>query len=529
MSPSENVRKQLEYARLATVSNAHIVLDEDLNEKLNTECVKQVIGSYKLTRMTATKVIGMISGEMKWKKTFALLLYIGAGHLIENFMCKNFCIPAKTVDSYLRELIPDEQTRGIFFMDQWIFLAPVFELGWHQDLAPSSHLPFLADKAIKDQGANSTIFEVTIPQSNLLLQSERPYLLERGDRSDGKFSNDNNTHARTLVRYNLIRKELEDLEMADHEIMIHKDLKHECIIPLYASYRHKEKFNLLLPKGGKRLKAYFQENTTWSEIQYLSAIHGLSDALKAIHKISTEGRNWAQIGCHGDLKPSNVLVDAHNFTLIDFGLTKIRQPSESSGGSNGMTGPYAAPECFHNTADSSSVESLTACDIWSFGCILAELVVFMNAPSKDVFKQYEKDRKRTQDGVTSSAFHKFGQYNEGTWARLGAIEKESQSIAIKHLINLLRVMLQIDYSKRPNAETVTETIAGIKDGHSNPGRNLQFAPGLIQGQAVTEVPGSNTSPSMASANQPHAALQSRKSEIGIQPKHLVIVFVLADV
>ncbi len=102
--------------------------------------------------------------------------------VIENFMCKDFCIPAKTVkDSDLRELIPDEQTRVIFCTNQRIFLAPVFELERHYDLAPSSHLPFLADKAIKDRGANSTIFEVTIPQSKLLLQSERPDPLERGD------------------------------------------------------------------------------------------------------------------------------------------------------------------------------------------------------------------------------------------------------------------------------------------------------------------------------------------------------------
>ncbi len=195
-----------------------------------------------------------------------------------------------------------------------------------------------------------------------------------------------------------------------------------------------------------------------------------------------------------------------------------------------MTGPYAAPECSHHTADSGSVESLTACDIWSFGCILAELVVVHECSEQGRLQAIRKGPQENSRWSNKLCFPQvWSTCNEGTWARLGAIEKESQSIAIKHLINLLRVMLQIDYSKRPNAETVTETIAGIKDGHSNPGRNLQFAPGLIQGQAVTEVPGSNTSPSIASANQPHAALQSRKSEIGIQPKHLVIVFVLADV
>ena len=195
-----------------------------------------------------------------------------------------------------------------------------------------------------------------------------------------------------------------------------------------------------------------------------------------------------------------------------------------------MTGPYTAPECFLTAADSNRIESPRACDIWSLGCILAELVVFMNAPDKHVFEHYDKDRKRTQGGVTSSAFHKFGQHHEGTWLRLDAIEKESQSIAIKQLVSLIRAMLQINFSRRPNAETVTETIAGISEGHPNPCRNLQYLPECTEKvQTMTEVPGSNTLPSTASANHRQAALQSQRLQIGIQPKRSIKSFVLADV
>ena len=444
-------------------------------------------------------------------------------------MNSNFDIPAKTAnDSELRELIPKEETRELFVKHQRTFLAPVFEFERHQDLPWASILPFLEDKPIGDQGANSTIFEITVPQSKLSPQSETQ--LDRKNRYDGKFFNETNSGKKRLVRYNLIRKEVEDRQLADHEIKIHKDLNHPHIIPLYASYRYRGKTNLLLPKRGERLKPYFPKTTTWSESEYLSAIHGLSDALKAIHHFSTENRSWAQIGCHGDLKPSNVLVDGHTFTLIDFGLTKFKQPSESSGASNAMIGPYAAPECFLTTADSNRIESPRACDVWSFGCILAELVVFMNDPGKDVFEKYAKDRKKTQGGVTSSAFHKFGLHHEGTWVQLNAIEKESQSIAIKHLVNLIRAMLQIIPSRRPSAETVTETIAGIIRGDPNPCRNLHFGLDYIEEvQETTEVPGSNTLPSMASANQGQGALQSSRLQIGIQPERLMRLFALADV
>ena len=518
MSASDSVHEQLKHARVTTVSMAHIILNEDVDKILNNECLKQVIDRYKLRHMRASRVVTKIAGDMMWKKTFALLLYLGTGDLIEAFIEKNFRIPVKREDDKdLRELIPREEKRSQFFTDQRMFDAPVFEFQLHSNLVGSSHLPFLEEEAFEDQGANSKIFAITVPRSNLFPESEALHQLKIGNILEGNFANENNVRKdRRIVRYRLIRKELEDNEFAEEELTIHKELNHQCIIPLFTSYQYRGKFNLLLPKCGKRLKPYFQENTSWSEAQYLSAIHGLSDALKAIHNLSTPEKSWTRKGCHGDLKPNNVLVDYRKFTLIDFGLTRIRQPSESSGGSNRMTGPYAAPECFNSTAE-TLIESYSACDIWSFGCILAELVVFMDSPSKHVFEQYEKDRRSIQGSLKSSAFHKFGQHNNGTWTRLDAIEKKNnQSPAIRGLIGIIRGMLQIDHWRRPNAQTVTDAIAGIMEGRPGPGPILQSATGSVDRvQSVIEPTGNNISPSIASANQSQAALQSRKSQIGI--------------
>ena len=275
VSASDSVREQLIHARFTTASMAYIILDEDLDKILDKECLKQIIQRYKLKHMLAGHVINKIAAKMKWKKILALLLYIGAGNRIEAFIENNFRIPVQSVkDKCLLELIPSEEKRTQFYTDQRIFLSPVFKHHSYAKLATWSHLPFLEEKDFKSQGANSKIFEVTIPVSNL---SPQPETLN-GNKFEGYFTNEKNPRTdRIIVRYNIIRKEIEDDEFAEHELRIHKELNHQCIIPLYASYRFKSKLNLLLPKRGKSLKPFFEGNTTqWTETEYLSAIHIIS-------------------------------------------------------------------------------------------------------------------------------------------------------------------------------------------------------------------------------------------------------------
>ena len=514
---SDAVCEQLKSHRVQNAWGAPIMLLEDLKKILNEESLKQIIGGYDLKRMEAAVIVKKIAEKSKWTKTFALLLEIGAGNLIESF------VSTESIDSHLRELIPDDKKVTQFVNGQSTFFTPVFEHEHSYDLELTRQLPFLKNEPIKDQGANSRIFEITIPLSCLAPHTKIPDLLKRQNESSGFFSNRRNWNKRSLVRYNLIRKELEDNDLAEDEIRIHKQLRHRCIIPLFASYRYNGVFNLLLPKCGERMKPYLEQHTDWSESQYLSAIHGLSDALKAIHDAPTADQIYTKKGCHGDLKPSNILVEGGSFILIDFGLGKIRQPSESSGGKHSMTGIYAAPECYDPEAH--GVESLRACDVWSFGCILAELVVFMDTPGRDAFTNYERERKETQGGRTSTAFHKSGQHKERVWVPLDTIEKQTHSIVIKKLIQLIRSMLKINSRERPDAKAVEKTIAGIKDMEqrptSNPDRDVH--PALGNNEEVKAFGGrceSVVSALMTSANQPEAGeaeLRARKVQISIDP------------
>uniref|UniRef100_A0A7S2JNX2 Mitogen-activated protein kinase n=1 Tax=Cyanoptyche gloeocystis TaxID=77922 RepID=A0A7S2JNX2_9EUKA len=77
---------------------------------------------------------------------------------------------------------------------------------------------------------------------------------------------------------------------------------------------------------------------------------------------------------HRDLKPSNLLVNRNcDLKICDFGLARLANPSESATGFNlteyVATRWYRAPEIML-----SSREYTKAIDVWSTGCIFAELL-----------------------------------------------------------------------------------------------------------------------------------------------------------
>ena len=73
---------------------------------------------------------------------------------------------------------------------------------------------------------------------------------------------------------------------------------------------------------------------------------------------------------HRDIKGSNVLVDRHgNLKIADFGLANFFQPSQKQPlTSRVVTLWYRPPELLLGATDYG-----VAVDLWSSGCILAEL------------------------------------------------------------------------------------------------------------------------------------------------------------
>uniref|UniRef100_M8CQT0 Lectin-domain containing receptor kinase A4.2 n=1 Tax=Aegilops tauschii TaxID=37682 RepID=M8CQT0_AEGTA len=106
-----------------------------------------------------------------------------------------------------------------------------------------------------------------------------------------------------------------------------------------------------------------QEVLTW-QVRY-QIILGLASAVLYLHQ------EWDQCVVHGDIKPSNIMLDeSFNTKLGDFGLSRLIDHGMSLQTMTGMAGTpgYLDPECV--ITGKASTES----DMYSFGVTLLEIV-----------------------------------------------------------------------------------------------------------------------------------------------------------
>lgn len=160
-----------------------------------------------------------------------------------------------------------------------------------------------------------------------------------------------------------------------------RTLKHPNIVELLASYTHGTSTNLLFPQAEMNLHEFFAsaESITTSRNLLYSGMYGLSDALRCIHNFSFKdsSTDFSAVGFHHDLKPKNVLVREGVFMISDFGIARLKPTGGTSNThSTGRDDDYIGPEMFDHI-DLSKGRVGRALDIWSFGCILAEFVTFI--------------------------------------------------------------------------------------------------------------------------------------------------------
>lgn len=185
----------------------------------------------------------------------------------------------------------------------------------------------------------------------------------------------------------MVRKEL-DPDMSEWErtnertlLEALRTLKHPNILELLASYTHDTITNLLFPQAEMDLHKFFAsaESVTTSRNLLYSGMYGLSDALRCIHNFSFKdsSTDFSAVGFHHDLKPKNILMRGGIFMISDFGVARLKPAGETSKTySTGRADDYTGPEVFDHI-DLSKGRVGRALDIWSFGCILAEFVTFI--------------------------------------------------------------------------------------------------------------------------------------------------------
>eukprot|EP00250_Pteridium_aquilinum_P007062 c16857_g1_i1 orf=2-847(+) len=169
-----------------------------------------------------------------------------------------------------------------------------------------------------------------------------------------------------------IKKVLQDKRYKNRELQIMRLLDHPNIVSLkhcfYSSTEKDEVFlNLVLeyvPETVYRIAKHYNRMSQRMPLLFVKLYtYQICRALAYIH---------GAVGvCHRDIKPQNLLVNpqTHQLKLCDFGSAKILVKGETNIAYI-CSRYYRAPELIFG-----AVEYTTAIDIWSMGCVMAELML----------------------------------------------------------------------------------------------------------------------------------------------------------
>lgn len=169
-----------------------------------------------------------------------------------------------------------------------------------------------------------------------------------------------------------IKKVLQDKRFKNRELQIMKMLNHCNIVALRNSFytngpKNDEVFlNLVLeyvPETVYRVSRQYAKTKTPMPLIYVKLyIYQLCRALAYMHSLGI---------CHRDIKPQNLLLDPNSgiLKLCDFGSAKILVKGETNVAYI-CSRYYRAPELIFGATNYTP-----SIDIWSMGCVLAELLL----------------------------------------------------------------------------------------------------------------------------------------------------------
>ncbi|RYO75494.1 hypothetical protein DL764_010377 [Monosporascus ibericus] len=376
-------------------------------------------------------------------KIFAILLVLNYQDELRKFIESDQLDDAKlplSVEILTQDILLSEETAKDFEEKQWEFIAPTFCRGTlHRRLGDSAILPFTQNKRI-GKGAFGTVYEVAIDTDHQALSDGFSEVIAR---KEFDIERDH-------------QKELDNLSKLNH-------LKHPNIVELLSSFTHDGKYSLLFPLAEEgnleRLLTKERHDTKFQSDQSLAvALAALASAVEHVHNFSQSKLDLKLIGCHHDLRPHNILVSEGRFILADFGLSTLKPASQDSQtpfkhGSD----DYLAPECedWDNGFQSGIVHR--SADVWSFGCVVAEVATYMALGPEGV-EEFRTARKHKVRGWTLRQFHQGPKRSSEAVSRWLSSLERSRSRTVALLVQVVRQVLCIDQLERPTAREVTRKL-----------------------------------------------------------------------
>ncbi|KAJ4175239.1 hypothetical protein NW754_005659 [Fusarium falciforme] len=246
-------------------------------------------------------------------------------------------------------------------------------------------------------------------------------------------------------------------------------VRHPHIVPLLASYIHHDRFNMIFPLADADLAAFLDgrsgvrivDDALWQ------GVLGITSAIATLHDFRytpVYGQTLENIGYHHDLKPRNILVKDSSFFLADFGLARLKATGEDSGTENKHgTATYGAPE---TQRQGSRIMFSRALDVWSWGCIILEILTFILLSSRGVHDF--RSHRSTESGTgIDYYFHNMVEMKPEVeqWAGILRDKALSHDYRRKDLLidvlGIAKAMLASDPASRPRASETLRKLQAI--------------------------------------------------------------------
>ncbi|KAI1096931.1 kinase-like domain-containing protein [Rostrohypoxylon terebratum] len=378
------------------------------------------------------------------KKVFAILCNMRCGGLVMDFIHHGDEFLKAQLDSklpyeeqMLQRIIPNQYRT--FYDQQWAFSSPVITPNlWHRKLSDKCILPFVSKQQL-GSGGFGTVSRVALHHSNQGFKDtgEAPVIVAVKEfvhqPTGGEFSHEQ--HMLSLLRL----------------------LRHANIVQFHTSYTLRNVDYIILEAADYDLYHLFSINrppALTDEIVF-RGMRGIASAITYVHNYFWEERDLKLIGCHYDLKPANILIRDTRFLLSDFGLSRLKSEDQGSASKfKGGFGDYIAPECLQ-IPDCVQQPIRRASDVWSFGCILTEMLCYLFGGAAGVATFREARKVVMASFFIVYVFHNGNEPNAGVIRLLREMQEASASEAHRNgLICLIRAMITIESLHRPDASMV---------------------------------------------------------------------------
>ena len=236
-------------------------------------------------------------------------------------------------------------------------------------------------------------------------------------------------------------------------------------------------------------------------IWLLKQVHGIADAVKHIHDLTTQKNPESgpslvapasgdrKTAWHHDLKPENLLLlldncaDRGMIEISDWGSGKVseyRHTSSYHTKSPNGTATYEPPEAVSDGGVSRPY------DLWSLGCVYLVLLVWATFGREEAEK-FSRDRETTSGSTQTGSFRddafwkldgKEKVLRSSVTARMRRLDEDPKALPFKEFLECVRRMLEIDPKKRIKASELSKTLDKIykmkKAELENDSENLPF-------------------------------------------------------